>query len=263
MSCWSLGALGDSGSFDTDAVDPLCQGGAVDKLEAPEVGGQAVSPHHGDDPVCVSPSRFAVSSTSRAWRRFTGAGKKCEALMSELSDEAIMARVQGGETGLLDLLVRRYEKPLYGFAFRLLAERTAAEDAFQETFLRVLRKRASYRIGCPLRPWLYQICLNACRDALRKRARRPETELPERLALADPAPGPEALSAQSALAERVRQAVAALPEKHREVFLLHHYQGLAYPEIADILSIPLGTVKSRMFHASQKLSLALQDLRGS
>jgi RNA polymerase sigma-70 factor (ECF subfamily) len=181
--------------------------------------------------------------------------------MSDLSDEAIMLKVQQGETGLLDLLVRRYERPLYGFAARVLGNRTAAEDAFQESFLRVLRKRASYKRGAPFRPWLYQICLNACRDALRKSSRRPEAELPERLALADPAPGPETLSQQAMLAERVRQAVESLPQKHREVFLLQYYQNLQYPEISEILGIPVGTVKSRMFHASQKLSQHLQDLR--
>lgn len=182
--------------------------------------------------------------------------------MSDLSDEAIMARVQSGETGLLDLLVRRYERPLFAFAMRVVGQRTAAEDAFQETFLRILRKRESYRVGASFRPWLYQICLNICRDSLRKRNRRPESELPETLVVADPAPGPEALSEQALLSERIRRAIDGLPEKHREVFILQYYQGLQYPEISEILGIPIGTIKSRMFHASQKLSLALKDMRG-
>lgn len=181
--------------------------------------------------------------------------------MSDLSDEAIMARVQGGETGLLELLVRRYEKPLYAFALRVVGERTAAEDAFQESFLKVLRKRHTYRPGSAFRPWLYQICLNVCRDGLRKRSRRPESELPETMVVADPSPGPEVVSQQSALAQRIRQAIEQLPDKHREVFILQYYQGLQYPEISEILEIPVGTVKSRMFHASQKLSLALRDLK--
>lgn len=172
-----------------------------------------------------------------------------------------MARVQNGETGLLDLLVRRYERPLFTFALRVVGERTAAEDAFQETFLRILRKRHTYRAGASFRPWLYQICLNICRDGLRKASRRPVSELPESLVLADPGPGPEALSQQAVLAARIRQAIDALPDKHREVFILQYYQGMQYPEISEILEIPVGTVKSRMFHASQKLSLVLKDLR--
>lgn len=182
--------------------------------------------------------------------------------MSDLSDEAIMAKVQEGQTCLLDLLVRRYEKSLYSFAVRIVNEHTAAEDAFQETFLRVLRKSSSYRAGSPVRPWLYQICLNVCRDGLRKRSRRPKTvELPEGLSLADPGLGPEALSAQAMLSERIKDAINELPDKHREVFILQYYQGLQYPEISEIVGIPVGTVKSRMFHASQKLSQALEDLR--
>ena len=173
-----------------------------------------------------------------------------------------MARVQQGETDLLDLLVRRYERPLYGYAMRVVGERTAAEDCFQETFLRILRKRGTYKPGSPFRPWLYQICLNICRDWHRRRGRKPERELPpETLSMADPAPGPEVLSDQMLLAQRVRQAVEGLPEKHREVFILQYYQGLQYPEIGAILGIPVGTVKSRMFHASQKLSQALSDFR--
>ena len=184
--------------------------------------------------------------------------------MNDLSDEAIMARVQKGETHLLELLMKRYERALFAFAQRLLQQRGAAEDAFQETFLRVFRKRASYRPESTFRPWLYTICLNACRDSLRSRSRRAETELDKTaMTLADPQPGPDSLSAQAALARRIGQAMEALPEKQRDVFLLSYYQQLQYPEIAEILEIPVGTVKSRMFHASKFLAEQLKDYRGS
>lgn len=182
--------------------------------------------------------------------------------MSDLSDEALMERVQKGETHLLDLLIKRYEKPLFAYAFRVVQQRNAAEDAFQETFLRVFRKRDSYRSGALFRPWLYTICLNTCRDALRARARRPESEL-EKAALfvPDAQPGPETLSSQSILAERIKAAIEKLPEKQREVFLLSYYQQLQYPEISEVLEIPVGTVKSRMFHASRFLAEQLKDYR--
>jgi len=182
--------------------------------------------------------------------------------MSDLSDEALMARVQKGETQLLELLIKRYEKPLFAYALRVMHQRTAAEDAFQETFLRVFRKRDSYRLGATFRPWLYTICLNTCRDAIRARGRRPEAELDKAaLFVADAQPGPETLSGQSLLAQRIKSAVEALPEKQREVFLLSYYQQLQYPEIAEVLEIPVGTVKSRMFHASKFLAEKLKDYR--
>lgn len=174
-----------------------------------------------------------------------------------------MERVQKGETHLLELLIKRYEKPLFAYAFRIVQQRSAAEDAFQETFLRVFRKREHYRAGAPFRPWLYTICLNTCRDALRSRNRRPEAELDKAaLVVPDAQPGPETLTGQSAMAESIKQAIEKLPDKQREVFLLAYYQQLQYPEISAILDIPVGTVKSRMFHASRFLAEQLKDYRG-
>lgn len=183
--------------------------------------------------------------------------------MSDLSDESLMERVQKGETHLLELLIKRYEKPLFAYAYRVVQQRSAAEDAFQETFLRVFRKRDSYRPGAPFRPWLYTICLNTCRDALRARSRRPEAELDKAaLFVPDAQPGPETLSGQAVMAARIKDAIDKLPEKQREVFLLAYYQQMQYPEISEILEIPVGTVKSRMFHASRFLAEQLKDYRG-
>lgn len=172
-----------------------------------------------------------------------------------------MAQVQKGQGTHLELLVQRYEKPLYAFAYRILQDRSAAEDAFQETFLKVYQKRYSYRPGSPFRPWLYQICLNHCRDCLRRRTRRPETALEPEIPLPDPSLGPDQLAAHAALTARIRQAIAELPQKQREVFILHYYQELPYPEIALVVGIPLGTIKSRMFHATKQLADDLRDLR--
>ena len=180
--------------------------------------------------------------------------------MSELSDEALMERVQQGDSSVLGLLMRRYERPLYALAWRMLGDRAAAEDAFQETFLRVLRKRGSYRKGATFRPWLYQICLNYCRDELRRRGRRPEAELAEDLPLPDPEPGPAERAQAEAKKQRIREAVETLPDKQREVFLLVHYQGMAYGEAAEVVGIPPGTVKSRMFYALRYLAGKLLDL---
>ena len=158
-----------------------------------------------------------------------------------------MEKVQSGNLTLLELLVRRYEKPLFAYAARVLDDRPAAEDAFQETFLRVFQKRHTYRIGHPFRPWIYRICLNTCRDWLRKQKRRSEEELVDQ----------EAASNEAAV--RIRAAVNALPEKMRDVFLLAHFHGFNYQEIGRILDVPEGTVKSRMFHATKRLQEELSE----
>ncbi|MBI3929790.1 MAG: RNA polymerase sigma factor [Armatimonadetes bacterium] len=176
------------------------------------------------------------------------------------SDEFLMERLKEGDSSMLEPLVRRYERPLFAYACRVLRDRERAQDVFQETFVRVFRRRETFREGARFRPWLYQICLNLCRDALRKQSRQSETELKDELPLPDTRPGPEEYSQRKALAEQVRAAIMGLPDKHREVLLLVQYQGLSYPEIADMLDIPVGTVKSRVFHAYKKLASELKGL---
>lgn len=175
-----------------------------------------------------------------------------------MTDERLMEMLLDGEGQALDKLVLRYQGPLYGFAFRILGDQGRAEDAFQETFLKVYRRRYTYQRGTRFKPWLYQICLNVCRDTLRKKKRRPEIPLEaEKLDGPDDAPGPEEAAHRAAEAEAVREALAELPVKQREVILLSHYQNLSYPEISEILDIPTGTVKSRVFHALRRLAKLL------
>lgn len=169
-----------------------------------------------------------------------------------------MERLLDGEGKALDALVKRYEGSLFGFCFRLMGERGAAEDAFQETFLRVYRRRFSYKRGASVKPWLFQIALNVCRDQLRKRKRRPEVALVEETVVEEVDPGPEEMAERKFEAERVKAALHQLPEKQRDVLVLSHYQNLSYPEIAETLDIPTGTVKSRVFHALRKLGKILK-----
>lgn len=179
------------------------------------------------------------------------------------SDEFLMEKLREGDRSMLEPLIRRYERPLFAYACKILKDRDRAQDVFQETFIRVFRRRSTYRTGARFRPWLYQICLNLCRDLLRKQTRQSETELKDELPLPDLRPGPEERSEKTAVAARVREAVTALPEKQRQVVILAQYQGLSYPEISEILKVPVGTIKSRMFHAVKKLAQELKDLEGA
>ncbi len=169
-----------------------------------------------------------------------------------------MERLLEGQDQVLDNLVERYLQPLYSYAFSILHSQSAAEDAFQETFLKVYRKRRSFRRDARFRPWVYQICLNVCRDILRKQKRQREVPLEEGAVGVDSAPGPQERAEKADQAAALRQALKQLPTKQREVLLLAHYQGLSYEEIGQILNIPRGTVKSRHHHAIKKLSQILK-----
>lgn len=175
-----------------------------------------------------------------------------------VADERLMELFLDGDQEALETLVRRYQEPLFAFAVRKLGDRTAAEDAFQETFLRVYRRRATYQPGRRFRSWVYSICLNVCRDVLRKGQRRREVPLSQNPSSPDASAGPAEQALNLLEVARVRHALAQLPKGQSDVVLLAHYQGLAYGEIAQVLNIPVGTVKSRNFNAMRSLLRVLR-----
>ena len=141
-----------------------------------------------------------------------------------------------------------------------------AEDVFQATFLQLHLKCEHYQCGRKLRPWLYRIATNKAIDALRRhrrhrrlsleepRGRKHDISLSLNELLEEESPAPEELLEQQELGSLVRRAVAELPEPLRVVVLLVYFQGLKYREAANVLSIPVGTVKSRMHTALTKIS---------
>jgi len=164
------------------------------------------------------------------------------------------------------VLVRRYERELFGYLRRYLGDGTLAEDVFQNTFLQVYLKIKSYQRGRPVRPWLYAIATNQAIDALRRNSRHQAVslqlvredngsaesdDLASILECKDANPLDAAEGEERRVAVRV--AVDRLPEFLRQVVILGYYQGLKYQEIADVLDIPLGTVKSRLHTALKRL----------
>lgn len=174
------------------------------------------------------------------------------------------ARREGGGRAF-ELLVERYQRPLYNFLLRSLRNGSLAEEYFQELFLRCFRGLPEFHPEMPganFRAWLYRIAVHLIRDELRKPQFRRALELEMELGLdaeANAAPSPENQASWAQQRARVRQAVTALPDLPREVIVLNLYQGLSYPEMAAVLEIPLGTVKSRMHAALEKLRLVLVD----
>jgi RNA polymerase sigma-70 factor (ECF subfamily) len=189
--------------------------------------------------------------------------------LSACPDEELLERFRRNQTEAFGVLVRRYERELYGYLRRYLGDACLAEDVFQNTFLQLYIKSGQYEAGRPVRPWLYTIATHQAIDALRRNGRHQAVSLDE--ARTDPADGEiagllellegrESDPLESASAEerraQVRAGVDRLPEFLRQVLLLAYYQGLKYREIADILDIPVGTVKSRLHAALVKLQEA-------
>ncbi len=177
-----------------------------------------------------------------------------------------MRAYRSGETSALEELMRRHHDKLMRFLLRLVGDRAAADDVFQETFIQVHLSAESYDAERRFEPWLFTIAANKARDLLRKTNRRRALDLSspiqgagrgggsgegttfaDLIAGKDPIPGAEVSAAEQ---ERsVQRAVAALPPSLREVILLAYFQRMSYNQIADVLQIPLGTVKSRLHSA--------------
>jgi RNA polymerase sigma-70 factor, ECF subfamily len=188
------------------------------------------------------------------------------------SDEELMARFQAGDMQAFGVLVRRYERELYGYLRRYLGDGCLAEDVFQNTFLQLHLKRGQYEVGRRVRPWLYTIATHQAVDALRRNGRHQAVSLEQ---TRDAGSDGEADSLSASLesrcldpfetasgneqAERVRAAVELLPGFLKQVLILAYYQGMKYREVAEIMGIPVGTVKSRLHAALVKLQESMSE----
>ncbi len=192
--------------------------------------------------------------------------------LASLTDEELLTQFCLGDTEKFGALVKRYEKELYGYLQRYLGDRNLADDVFQNTFLQLYTKSGTYEQGKPVRPWLYTIATHQAIDALRRNGRHPtvsldqgKKELPDGQvgALIDLIEGGGAGPTEQLEAEerrqRVRAGVDRLPDFLKQVVLLAYYQGLKYREIAEILGVPVGTVKSRLHAALVRLQQAWSE----
>ncbi len=181
--------------------------------------------------------------------------------MSELSDEQLIGGYAEGRSDGLAELVERYHQELFRFLVRFTGNAAAAEDLVQETFLQVHQSAESFDTSRRFKPWLFTIAANKARDMLRGRARKSEVPLDasiteeqgdgqrflDLLAGADDAPDQPLEQAEQEQA--VRRIVDQMPDNLREVLILAYYHRLPYKDMAEVLDIPLGTVKSRL-HAA-------------
>lgn len=177
--------------------------------------------------------------------------------LESLDDIELMRLASEGRLEPFACLVRRHQRPLLNFFLRLGA-RTEAEDLVQETFVRVFRFRRRYRPRAKFTTFLYTVARHVRIDALRRLKRSQELLLRAREEMDASSDG--AMSATRARID-AGELVRRLPEKLKDVVVLSVYQGLAYEQIAGILRIPVGTVKSRMFLAMERLRAMLDEER--
>ena len=177
---------------------------------------------------------------------------------SDVSDGELIRRVGSGDRSAFDALYRRYSRPVFGLALRRLGDRGRAEDAVQETFASVWRAAGSYKPERgPGAPWLYAVARNAIVDNGRAR-REPPVDAPDEVSGDE---GPAERAESGWIAWRVHRALAELPENERQVIELAYWGGRSQSEIADLLGIPLGTVKTRTRSGLSRLAAGLVDVR--
>lgn len=176
------------------------------------------------------------------------------------TDVALIERYLAGDAAAFADLMQAHEDRVFGICLRMLRDREAALDATQETFITVLRKVDRFAGRSAFSTWLYRVAVNTCYDLARRTTRRATVPLPEGSDPADPA----AVSAMETVELRpdVERALADLPAEYRAAVVLADLQGLGLDTVAEVLGIPVGTVKSRVFRGRRLLAESLGNLRG-
>lgn len=177
-------------------------------------------------------------------------------------DLELVERHRYGDAGAFNEVYARFEDMVYNLAFRLSGNREEAADLTQEIFLRVFRHLGTFGGRSTLKTWIFRIAVNHCRDRLSRwhPPTQPIGEEPgEGVAVyADPSRGPEELAVAADEKRRVEQALTCLPQVFREVVVLRDIEGLSYEEIAEVLGVRIGTVRSRIARGREQLRTLLE-----
>ena len=165
-------------------------------------------------------------------------------------------RAREGDEEEFSRIVGAYQRPVFNLCYRMLGERTQAEDAAQETFLRAFLNLKHYDAERPFATWLLSIASHHCIDRLRRRRLHLASleELNGAMQFADAAPGPEKVLAVSEEERELRQSLLQLPRKDRAAVVLRYWHGLSYAEVGETLSLTPSAVKSRLHRARRQLA---------
>ena len=193
----------------------------------------------------------------------------------KLTDGELMQRYIAGDEAAFPEIVSRHKNSLYAFLKRFLNQSDLVDDVFQETFLQLFTSRESFDPSRPLRPWLFTIAANKAKDALRKVQRTSAVPIgtisePQDMSFDEML---DTLSSDTAVpydeverretAARVSEVIANMPENLREILILAYFNRFPYKQMADILSIPIGTVKSRLHTAVARFAKDWKAVVGS
>ncbi|WNS46081.1 RNA polymerase sigma factor [Paenibacillus sp. MMS20-IR301] len=179
-----------------------------------------------------------------------------------VTDEQLLMQYKQGNTAVLELFVYRYHQKIYAYLYRLTNKRQLAEDLVQECFVRVFTALQAGRLPERFRPWIYRIATNLCRDLWKSGVYRYEVAAMD-TGVYDAADGGRDTVASILDKQYEREAViaalAALPEEERQIVILRFYEELKLDEIAELMELPPGTVKSKLYRAFRRLAVTLQE----
>jgi RNA polymerase sigma-70 factor (ECF subfamily) len=187
-------------------------------------------------------------------------------------DQLLVERVQHGDKKAFELLVSKYQRKLMRLVSRLVHDQAEAEDVVQEAFIKAYRALANFRGDAAFYTWLYRIGINTAKNHLVSQGRRAPTstdaDIEEAETFVD-ADGlkdmntPESLLASKQIAATVNSAMMSLPEELRNAISLREIEGMSYEEISEVMSCPIGTVRSRIFRAREAIADKLRPLLGT
>jgi len=169
-----------------------------------------------------------------------------------MTDAKLLIQFKMGNVQAFNMLVKRWECPIYNFTLRYIGDADEARDICQKTFIQAYRNLPKLRDPDKFTAWIYQIALNTCKDASRKRTLLSFDTLQDNadpiLPSTAPTTFPDALAHQQNVRDLLNRALQTLPEEQRVVIIMKEYQGLKFTEIADTLKTPVNTIKSRLYY---------------
>ncbi|MBQ8507952.1 MAG: sigma-70 family RNA polymerase sigma factor [Clostridia bacterium] len=181
----------------------------------------------------------------------------------EYNEQKLIERASGGDPSAFNQLMAAHEKRMYAVALRMFSNREDAQDCLQEAMLRVYRSIGGFKGQSSFSTWVYRITMNTCLDELRRKKNKQNTSLDGLLDMGwsptDEGDVPEKHAVRSELRREIRSAIRELPEDMRSAVVLRDIQGFSYDEIAQMLEVNVGTIKSRISRAREKLRGKLQE----
>ncbi len=187
--------------------------------------------------------------------------------LRDLTDEQLILEFQEtSDTEIFEAIVSRYKNPLFNFVFRFLGDRDATSDVVQETFIKVYRNKDSYKTFAKFSTWIYTIAGNLAKTELQRRKRKNQISInswgedEETMDLPDGGPLPDRLVDSGIKNKMIQEALLKLPEVYREMIILRDIQEMSYEEIAEMMDISIGTVKSRINRGRAQLQELLRDI---